>query len=201
MYKLHSKGCVDLNQNDLRVIKTKRALSSSLASLLEEQVFSSITVNMICEKALVHRTTFYKHFYDKYDLLTYYMHTVTKDYFDKDIRERIEKPFQSLSTFINYPLEKIDNKQQYDPEFFETVITIFIQKLRKDIEDNAEHLKIEGDVPIEAVARVFEATLLSLAKWDSESMCKPSNNEKSLAHLKRLDEIFNKLVNIQIKNT
>ncbi|POA00817.1 TetR/AcrR family transcriptional regulator, partial [Staphylococcus carnosus] len=56
-----------MNPTDLRVIKTKRALSDSLFKLLENTMFSSITVNMICEEALVHRTTFYKHFYDKYD--------------------------------------------------------------------------------------------------------------------------------------
>lgn len=60
-----------MNPNDLRVIKTKRALSESLFNLLSEKLFSAITVNMICDKALVHRTTFYKHFYDKYDLLSY----------------------------------------------------------------------------------------------------------------------------------
>ena len=57
-----------MKETDLRVIKTK-ALSSSLLQLLEQQLFQTITVNQICDNALVHRTTFYKHFYDKYDLL------------------------------------------------------------------------------------------------------------------------------------
>lgn len=51
-----------MNHSDLRVIKTKRALSQSLFTLLDKKEFSGITVNQICEDALVHRTTFYKHF-------------------------------------------------------------------------------------------------------------------------------------------
>ncbi|EUJ19891.1 transcriptional regulator [Listeria grandensis FSL F6-0971] len=42
--------------------------------MLEKEELSSITVNDICKEALVHRTTFYKHFYDKYDLLMYVLH-------------------------------------------------------------------------------------------------------------------------------
>ncbi|PTL18024.1 TetR family transcriptional regulator, partial [Staphylococcus gallinarum] len=46
-----------MNENDLRVIKTKRALSHSFYTLLETTLFSSISVNQICENALIHRTT------------------------------------------------------------------------------------------------------------------------------------------------
>ncbi|MDN5809217.1 MAG: TetR/AcrR family transcriptional regulator, partial [Staphylococcus equorum] len=70
-----------MNEKDLRVIKTKRALSKSFYDLLEKQPFSTITVNQICNEALVHRTTFYKHFYDKYDLLIYLITYLMKDYF------------------------------------------------------------------------------------------------------------------------
>ncbi|MBH4729974.1 fatty acid efflux pump transcriptional regulator FarR, partial [Staphylococcus aureus] len=56
-----------MKETDLRVIKTKKALSSSLLQLLEQHLFQTITVNQLCHNALVHRTTFYKHFYDKYD--------------------------------------------------------------------------------------------------------------------------------------
>ncbi|MEJ7346162.1 TetR/AcrR family transcriptional regulator, partial [Staphylococcus haemolyticus] len=73
-----------MNEKDLRVIKTKRALSTSLYVLLEKHAFSNITVNQICNEALTHRTTFYKHFYDKYDLLIYLITEITKNYFSMD---------------------------------------------------------------------------------------------------------------------
>lgn len=42
-------GEKDMNDKDLRVIKTKKALTSSLYALLEIESFSSITVHKICE--------------------------------------------------------------------------------------------------------------------------------------------------------
>ena len=44
-------GEKDMNDKDLRVIKTKKALTSSLYALLEIEPFSSITVHKICENA------------------------------------------------------------------------------------------------------------------------------------------------------
>ncbi|MBD6951562.1 TetR/AcrR family transcriptional regulator, partial [Staphylococcus aureus] len=38
-----------MKETDLRVIKTKKALSSSLLQLLEQQLFQTITVNQICD--------------------------------------------------------------------------------------------------------------------------------------------------------
>ncbi|MBD8839971.1 TetR/AcrR family transcriptional regulator [Paenibacillus sp. CFBP 13594] len=57
---------------DLRVTRTHKLLTMALLDLLCEkgQLFSNITINEICDKAMVHRTTFYKHFKDKFALLS-----------------------------------------------------------------------------------------------------------------------------------
>lgn len=54
---------------DLRVRRTYKFLWEALMSLMAEHDFESITVTSICERAMVHRTTFYKHYEDKYALL------------------------------------------------------------------------------------------------------------------------------------
>ncbi|MCD8332005.1 MAG: TetR/AcrR family transcriptional regulator [Oscillospiraceae bacterium] len=58
-------------KKDLRIVKTQRALTESLKSLLLEKPLTEITVNELCERAMVRRATFYKHFGDKYELLTF----------------------------------------------------------------------------------------------------------------------------------
>ena len=188
-----------MNQNDLRVIKTKRALSQSLFQLLEEKMFSNITVNMICQTALIHRTTFYKHFYDKYDLLTYLMNDITQDYFETDIRERIRQPFQSLNIFMSHPVDKIDIKQRHDKEFFETVTSLFIQKLRQDIIDNEDKIEIPNEVPIELVARVFDPVITAIGEWNYQSDFDENCSLFSMEYPEKLDKIFNQLVNIKLK--
>ena len=56
-------------QGDLRVRRTHKLLWEALIALLGEQAFEEITVTEICDRAMVHRTTFYKHYADKYALL------------------------------------------------------------------------------------------------------------------------------------
>src|SRR5215475_12575510 len=56
---------------DLRIRRTYKFLWDALISLMKERDFESITVTDICERAMVHRTTFYKHYEDKYGLLYY----------------------------------------------------------------------------------------------------------------------------------
>ena len=50
---------------DLRVQKTRAALTSSLYSLLCEKGLNEITVTELCDRAMVRKATFYKHFADK----------------------------------------------------------------------------------------------------------------------------------------
>jgi len=56
-------------QGDLRVRRTHKLLWEALMAELAERAFEEITVKDICERAMVHRTTFYKHYEDKYALL------------------------------------------------------------------------------------------------------------------------------------
>lgn len=54
---------------DIRVKRTYNQLFSALIELLGEKGFDDLTVLEICDRAGVHRATFYKHFIDKYDFL------------------------------------------------------------------------------------------------------------------------------------
>ena len=57
------------NAMDLRVRRTHKLLWEAFLTVLSEQEFDSMSVKEICDRAMVHRTTFYKHYEDKYDLL------------------------------------------------------------------------------------------------------------------------------------
>ena len=47
---------------DLRVQKTRSALTSALYDLLCQKSFDDVTVTELCEKAVIRKATFYKHF-------------------------------------------------------------------------------------------------------------------------------------------
>ena len=56
---------------DLRQRRTRQSLVRALEELLAERTFQSLSVTDICQRAMVHRTTFYAHFNDKQELLRY----------------------------------------------------------------------------------------------------------------------------------
>lgn len=56
---------------DIRVKKTYDKLYSAFFEILVEKSYESITVLDLCERAGVHRATFYKHFLDKQDFVSF----------------------------------------------------------------------------------------------------------------------------------
>lgn len=60
-------------KTDLRIERTYLFLHNAFTSLLEEKRFEDFTVNELCERAMIRRTTFYKHFADKYEYFSFYM--------------------------------------------------------------------------------------------------------------------------------
>ena len=71
-------------KEDLRQRRTRKFLVDALLSLLEERPFHSLSVVDICQRAMVHRTTFYAHFDDKQALLRYAV--------SETIRQEFEAP-------------------------------------------------------------------------------------------------------------
>src|SRR5262249_24973386 len=58
---------------DLRIRRTRKLLQQALIEVTVEKGFANVTVRDICERAMVNRSTFYRHYLDKYDLLEQYM--------------------------------------------------------------------------------------------------------------------------------
>ncbi len=54
---------------DRRTQRTRQALSHALIALIQEKRYDAITVQDICDRANVGRSTFYAHYQDKDDLL------------------------------------------------------------------------------------------------------------------------------------
>lgn len=69
----------NFKKDDLRIIKTYKALQEALQRILEFRVFGRLTVNDLCEEAQLSRTAFYTHFRDKYDLLEYWLMTIKSE--------------------------------------------------------------------------------------------------------------------------
>lgn len=68
---------------DLRIERTYMLLHNAFTQLLEEKRFEEFTVNELCQRAMIRRTTFYKHFADKYEYFTFYMKEICSTFQSK----------------------------------------------------------------------------------------------------------------------
>lgn len=70
-------------KTDLRIRKTYLSLHNAFDSLLEEKRFDELTIHELCDRAMIRRTTFYKHFADKYEYFSFYIKEVVAAFQDR----------------------------------------------------------------------------------------------------------------------
>lgn len=68
---------------DLRIQKTHIALTKALLEMMEEMPFEDIRVKDLCDRAMLRKSTFYKHFADKYELLAFVVKEALQDVSEK----------------------------------------------------------------------------------------------------------------------
>ncbi len=92
---------------DLRVIKTRNNIKNTFIQLLNEKDFDQITVQNILEKALINRSTFYKHYTDKFNLAKSITEEVLFDY-SPFLDERFaDKNRDDLSQYIKNVYDRL----------------------------------------------------------------------------------------------
>jgi AcrR family transcriptional regulator len=87
-------------------LQTKRILATQLMLLLETQSFKKISVNDICQSALISRSAFYLHFVDKYDLLRYCVETELQRW--EDVMQTSD-----INSFLVFTLQSILEKKKF----------------------------------------------------------------------------------------
>jgi AcrR family transcriptional regulator len=75
--KVMQKSEQSEQNEDLRVRRTRKLIQEALIELtIEKKTFSAITIRDITERAMVNRSTFYRHYLDKCDLVEQYVNDV-----------------------------------------------------------------------------------------------------------------------------
>mgnify|MGYP002561309797 CR=1 FL=1 len=81
----------DSANTDRRIARSKRALRAALIELMEERGLDNVSVNDLCARADLNRGTFYNHFHDKDELLTWLEDEIIADL------ERIQEQMKGLT--------------------------------------------------------------------------------------------------------
>jgi AcrR family transcriptional regulator len=179
---------------DLRIRRTFKLLSDALFLLLEEKSFDEISVMDICDRAMVHRTTFYKHFEDKYHLLRFCI---------QNLRDSFRSASLVAYNEINprsYYLNIIKQVLHYFTEHkrmlvllvnqgrSDTVLTMFHDLVSEDIQQKLKEEMNRGvsfRVPVPLITEYHIGALTSLAMWWVKNSM-PYSEEKMVEYIDSL---------------
>jgi AcrR family transcriptional regulator len=161
---------------DLRVRRTYKFLWDALMSLLTEHDFESITVTDICERAMVHRTTFYKHYEDKYGLLFHGIQDELNALF-KAVDEHVEKdkesghPARLLAIFEHVREHESFYRLMLIGDGFSKFSTLLRNAIAERLERNLRHEGQHLSVPLALHAQVAAAAIVRMIAWWLENDC------------------------------
>lgn len=132
---------------DLRVRRTRKLLQQAFIELTVEKGFASLTVSDITERAMVNRSTFYRHYVDKYDLLEQFMDEMYALLDDGEGKGRMADSQEALSGLI----ELLKHVQRF-ADFYRVMLGVkgdllFAQRFQQKTEKSLRvMLSVKGDL-------------------------------------------------------
>lgn len=157
---------------DLRIRRTHKLIFDALTSLLTEKAFEDIRISDICDRAMVHRTTFYKHFEDKYQLLDFSLEKTLAGFREKSMNSTSD--INSREYYINlirHLFEHMhENKKLYsigllnDGSTTKLLKRTVIECIKSSLESNVEN-GIKLAVPTPIISEFYSAAIVNLARW------------------------------------
>ncbi|MFS0838451.1 TetR/AcrR family transcriptional regulator [Paenibacillus sp. 1P03SA] len=169
---------------DLRVKRTHKLLYNALLDLMEKHPFESITVKQICDLAMVHRTTFYTHFQDKFDLLSRAMQQIADEEFkgfddasfspSDNFRELFSLAMKHKKLFSHLLAEERDSLRNLLRKEMARGMKQYLLK-HNSIEENDIDIQIKIEAYIGAVLGVLNWWIESKMPIDLEEIIKKMN--------------------------
>lgn len=130
---------------DLRVEKTYKSLRETFIQLMEKKNFDDITVNELCDCAMIRRATFYQHFHDKYDYFAFFIQQIKEECFpspsshfkNEDISSYYLSFFEKLVSFANEYSGVVNSVK--NSSAFPTLLDILSEEIYHDIKLHLEN--------------------------------------------------------------
>lgn len=159
-------------------ISTKRTLKNlrqALTDLLKTKALDKISIQELCDLAMISRGTFYNYFYDKYDLLNYdwtQIQLIIDPKFthpDLGINDYKEYIHLFLKNLINYLAKERDTYQMIMVNNSDSIFTInmheyIAEQILLRLEEATDHKNLT-EIPLELLATVYGGTIITVSKW------------------------------------
>ncbi|MBB6633610.1 TetR/AcrR family transcriptional regulator [Cohnella thailandensis] len=181
-----SKKNSESASTDLRVRRTHKLLWEALLRLFQRHPYESITVQQICDEAMVHRTTFYNHFEDKDHLLMYGLEQIDKQFSQESVRDRLLKPTQTAEKIMDENKFTPLKTSESDGKISRMLYKHGMEGLKKDLRE-LEESGVKFPLPLEVIAAFVSGARIALCAWWME------NGRKESAA--QIDEYLQQMIN------
>lgn len=159
-------------KEDLRIRRTHKLLCEAMFDLLETQSYDDISVVDICEKAMVHRATFYKHFDDKNDFMEYVTRVKLREFYDNGAKLHIESDLnnayhllvENVLSFIETNKSMLRLSINSSNNFIESLHKIIYEELLNllnILSKNGENFS----TPVEIKAQFLTGGFCEILRW------------------------------------
>ncbi|MBP3872416.1 MAG: TetR/AcrR family transcriptional regulator [Lachnospiraceae bacterium] len=182
-----------MSRTDPRVIKTLRNIDNALLDNLDSHEFRKITVDMLCRTAMINRSTFYKYYTDKYELLDSFLnrvlnefsqatattdfilaspHTITNQEYVDNFRNTIDYIYEHRQIYRVLWRSSIDRPIYQEME--DIICRNILNTIREDPSGPRQTTPYH-----DLYAKLFSSNLMTLVRWwlSNESLIKRSDVE------------------------
>ena len=163
---------MSVNQNDLRVIKTKRGLREAFIRLLLQKGYDAISIQDIATEAQAARVTFYRHYKDKEELLVDCLNVIYEELAERMKQVSAEDDFEQTHLSLRIFYEHIQEEEAiYKILFSSRGTQVVIERLRKLFAKRAKSQipalfpDIQLRVPLDIMAYHSASAHIGLAIW------------------------------------
>lgn len=169
---------------DLRVKKTRIAIRKAFWDLAMEKGMDRVTVSEVCERAMINRATFYRHYEDLDDLAT----RGTHDYLNELWRQAEPPPEEPAAFDTSEPPHNmllLFGFAKEHADFFrfalgERGVPYFVTELRSFLEEVIMHRipvvlrdRARPMLPLSLMAKTLAGELIGALIWWLERDCEP----------------------------
>lgn len=159
---------------DLRIQKTYKALIDAFLQLLQTKRFENITINELCELAMVRRATFYKHFADKYEFFTFFVQWIQNEFRNRFAhKEQDRNGVSPYIDIIRFALDFLDENETLvhsvmESNAFPLLLDLISEQIILDVKERLRTDQNNGKELLlspELMAFSYTGALLNILRW------------------------------------
>ena len=159
---------------DLRIQKTHTALINAFLQLLQTKRFENITINELCDLAMVRRATFYKHFADKYEFFTFFVQWIQREFRNRIVPQEYDR--NGVSPYIDiirFALDFLDENETLvhsvmESNAFPLLLDLISEQIILDVKERLQTDQNNGKELLlspELMAFSYTGALLNILRW------------------------------------